>query len=203
MARFNLNKGDRFNLTKAAALDNARVELSWDHADLDTQAWLLNEDGLIVNDEAFVFYNSENREKPFSREEHGNKNNWRKTTRPMSADGAVLGSIDDLSGGVGEKINICLNKVDPKVAEIAITATVNPTNEAKVFGDAQNAKIVVINEDTDEALCEYALGNDYPTEDAVVVAKFRINEDGEWEFSAEGQAYEGGLPTLVEMFAEE
>ena len=41
--------------------------------DLDTQAWLLNLDGIIVNDEGFVFYNSVNRTEKFDRAKFGNK----------------------------------------------------------------------------------------------------------------------------------
>lgn len=64
MGKFNLKKldgGDRFALSKSLGLDNIRVELTWQKGDLDTQAWLLNLDGIIVNDEGFVFYNSVNR----------------------------------------------------------------------------------------------------------------------------------------------
>lgn len=61
MGRFNLTKlssGERFIIDKTLGLNNIRVELTWQNGDLDAQAWLLNADGLIVNDAAFVFYNS-------------------------------------------------------------------------------------------------------------------------------------------------
>ena len=46
------------------------------------QAWLLNADGLIVNDAAFVFYNSKNRTEPFDRTKFGNKANiWLQLVR--------------------------------------------------------------------------------------------------------------------------
>ena len=50
MGKFNLKKldgGDRFALSKSLGLDNIRVELTWGKGDLDTQAWLLNLDGII------------------------------------------------------------------------------------------------------------------------------------------------------------
>ncbi|MDE6235316.1 MAG: TerD family protein [Muribaculaceae bacterium] len=203
MGKFDLKKlgtGDRFSLNKSLGLSNIRVELSFSGEDLDVQAWLLNEDGLIVNDEGFVFYNSVNRTESFDKAKFGNKKNYLAQTRPMSADGSVLGAKDMQQGGL-EVINVNLDKVAPEVNEIAISATVY--EDGKTFGDVHEAKITVIDEDSDEALCEYQLSSDYINENACVAGRFILNDDGEWEFEAEGKAYEGGLGTLVEMFTEE
>lgn len=207
MGKFNLKKldgGDRFALSKSLGLNNIRVELTWEKGDLDTQAWLLNIDGIIVNDEGFVFYNSENRTEKFDRAKFGNKKNYLDSTRPMSADGAVLGAKDELEGGI-ETINICLSKIAPEVQEVAITATVYVPNDDNVetFGEVENARITVIDEDSQEALCFYELSKDYKSEDALVAARFIINNDGEWEFEAMGNGYIGGLQTLVDMYTEE
>lgn len=204
MGKFQLKKlesGDRFNLKKAyALLDNIRVELTWQNADLDTQAWLLNADGVIINDEGFVFYNSENRTEKFDRAKFGNKKNYLASTRPMSADGAVLGAKDETEGGI-ETINICLSKIAPEVEEVLISATVY--DEGQSFGQVENAKITVIDEESGDPLCYYELSKDYSSEDAVVAARFLINNDGEWEFEAVGNGYNGGLQTLVDMYTEE
>ncbi|MCM1139100.1 MAG: TerD family protein [Muribaculum sp.] len=207
MGKFNLKKldgGERFSLSKSFGLDNIRVELTWQKGDLDTQAWLLNNDGIIVNDEGFVFYNSENRTEKFDRAKFGNKKNYLESTRPMSADGAVLGAKDELEGGI-ETINICLSKIAPEVQEIVISATVYVPNEDKVetFGQVQNAKITIIDENSDEALCFFELSKDYQSEDALVAGRFIVSDDGEWEFEAAGNGYNGGLQTLVDMYAEE
>ena len=87
MARFILNKGERFVLKKSEGLTNLTIELGWivpkkfmgkdDAPDPDACTFLLGEDGIIMNDEDFVFYNSDNREEPFSREKFGNKKNCR------------------------------------------------------------------------------------------------------------------------------
>lgn len=206
MPKFNLKKldaGNKFTLSKDLGLDNLRVELTWEGGDLDAQAWLLNQDGFLVNDAGFVFYNSENRTEQFDRAKFGNKRNYLSQTRPMSADGAVLGAKDELRGGI-ETVNICLSKVDPKVQEVAISATVYVPNDDNVetFGQVDNAKITVIDEDSDEALCYFELSKDFSTEDAVVAARIIINDDGEWEFEADGKGYNGGLQTLVDMFDE-
>lgn len=207
MGKFNLKKldgGERFSLSKNSGLDNIRVELTWQKGDLDTQAWLLNSDGIIVNDEGFVFYNSENRTEKFDRVKFGNKKNYLDSTRPMSADGAVLGAKDELQGGI-ETINIYLSKIAPEVQEIAISATVYVPNEDNVetFGQVENAKITIIDEESGDALCFYEMSKDYQSEDALVAGRFVISEDGEWEFEAAGNGYNGGLQTLVDMYTEE
>lgn len=207
MGKFNLKKldgGERFSLSKSFGLDNIRAELTWQKGDLDTQAWLLNNDGIIVNDEGFVFYNSENRTEKFDRAKFGNKKNYLESTRPMSADGAVLGAKDELEGGI-ETINICLSKIAPNVQEIAISATVYVPNDDNVetFGQVENAKITIIDEETEEALCFFELSRDYQSEDALVAGRFIISEDGEWEFEAAGNGYSGGLQTLVDIYTEE
>lgn len=203
MGKFNLKKlggGEKFSLSKSFGLDNIRVELTWQGADLDTQAWLLNQDGVIVNDEGFVFYNSENRTEKFDRAKFGNKKNYLASTRPMSADGAVLGAKDEVEGGI-ETINVCLSKIAPEVQEIAISATCY--DEGMNFGDVENAKITIIDEESGDPLCYYELSEDYKSEDALVAGRFIVNEDGEWEFEAAGNGYNGGLQTLVDMFTEE
>lgn len=206
MGRFNLTKlssGERFIIDKTLGLNNIRVELTWQNGDLDAQAWLLNADGLIVNDAAFVFYNSKNRTEPFDRTKFGNKANYLASTRPMSADGAVLGPKDDFQGGI-ETINICLNKIAPEVQEVVITSSVYVPNDAnETFGQVKNAQITVIDEESGDPLCSYELSKDYQTEDACVVARFLINDEGEWTFEAMGNGYNGGLQTLVDMYTEE
>ncbi|WP_288510629.1 TerD family protein [Prevotellamassilia timonensis] len=199
MARFNLNKGDRFKLSKDAGLNNLQVHLSWDgDHDLDSSTFLLGEEGVINNDADFVFYNSENRQEPYDKAKHGAKRNYIATVRPMSADGSVLGSIDEVDGGGdGETIDICLDKVDAKIQEIVFVATVHGN---ETFGDVKDAAITLTNTDTGEELCRYALNEAFAAEDAAEIAKLFLNDEGEWEFEAVGVGHEGGLQTLIDLF---
>lgn len=65
MARFQIEKGERFSLSKSEGLEKVRVDLNWKSgADLDASAFLIGEDGLISDDADFVFYNSKNRANP-------------------------------------------------------------------------------------------------------------------------------------------
>lgn len=209
MGRFNLEKGERFKLEKSEGLSNIRVELGWKSgADLDASAFLINEDGVINDDADFVFYNSANREKPYSREEYGSKNAWKSKTKPMSADGSVMGSVDDLGDGdeeegedSSEEMTVDLSKVSPKVTEIVFCVTIyHGDKEGVTFGKVRNPYIAIINEDNDEELCHYDLKESFKDETAVVAGSL-VLEDDDWSFVAQGKGYEGGMQTLIDIYA--
>ena len=200
MGRFNLSKGERFKIAKSDGLSKIKVVLDWDSdADLDASTFLCGDEGVILNDAGFVFYNSENREKPFDRAVYGNKRRWMEETRPMSSDGAVLGSLDDRDGDSGEQIDVNLDKVDPNVCEIVFVVSIH--DEGKTFGDVKGAFISVINAENDEELCRYELAEAFTKETALSVAKLVVNEDGDWEFEAVGVGHVGGLETLIDIYA--
>lgn len=200
MGRFNLNKGERFKIAKSEGLSKIKVVLDWNSdADLDASTFLCGDEGVILDDAGFVFYNSENREQPFDRAVFGNKRKWMAETRPMSSDGAVLGSLDDRSGGSGEQIDVDLDKVDPKVCEIVFVVSIH--DEGKTFGDVKGAFISVVNAESDEELCRYELNEAFTEETALSVAKLVVNENGDWEFEAVGVGHVGGLETLIDIYA--
>ena len=200
MGRFNLSKGERFKIAKSDGLSKIKVVLDWDSdADLDASTFLCGDEGVILDDAGFVFYNSENREKPFDRAVYGNKRRWMAETRPMSSDGAVLGSLDDRDGDSGEQIDVDLDKVDPNVCEIVFVVSIH--DEGKTFGDVKGAFISVINAENDEELCRYELAEAFTKETALTVAKLVVNEDGDWEFEAVGVGHVGGLETLIDIYA--
>lgn len=200
MGRFNLSKGERFKIAKSDGLSKIKVVLDWDSdADLDASTFLCGDEGVILDDAGFVFYNSENREKPFDRAVYGNKRRWMAETRPMSSDGAVLGSLDDRDGDSGEQIDVDLDKVDPNVCEIVFVVSIH--DEGKTFGDVKGAFISIINAENDEELCRYELAEAFTKETALSVAKLVVNEDGDWEFEAVGVGHIGGLETLIDIYA--
>lgn len=200
MGRFNLSKGERFKIAKSEGLSKIKVVLNWNSdADLDASTFLCGDEGVILDDAGFVFYNSENREQPFDRAVFGNKRKWMAETRPMSSDGAVLGSLDDRNGGSGEQIDVDLDKVDPNVCEIVFVVSIH--DEGMTFGDVKDAFISVVNAVNDEELCRYELNEAFTEETALSVAKLVVNEDGDWEFEAVGVGHVGGLETLIDIYA--
>lgn len=200
MGRFNLSKGERFKIAKSEGLSKIKVVLDWNSdADLDASTFLCGDEGVILDDAGFVFYDSENREQPFDRAVFGNKRKWMAETRPMSSDGAVLGSLDDRNGGSGEQIDVDLDKVDPNVCEIVFVVSIH--DEGMTFGDVKDAFISVVNAVNDEELCRYELNEAFTEETALSVAKLVVNEDGDWEFEAVGVGHVGGLETLIDIYA--
>lgn len=227
MARFNLQKGERFTLDKGADLERLRVDLQWANGiDLDAEAFLLGNDECIIDDADFVFYNSETRTPlmkegqteadfianakiaPFDRATFGSKKNWKHATAPISIDESVIGSYDDLGNDdddaemAGETMRVNLAKVRPEVNEIVFAVTVAPAEieAGKSFKNVNKASVVITNLDNGEELCSYALNEKFSAETAVVVASLKLNDDGEWEFEAIGKGYDGGLQTLVDLY---
>lgn len=217
MARFQIEKGERFSLNKSEGLEKVQIDLNWKSgADLDASAFLIGEDGLIQDDADFVYYNSKNRAnpetgelEPFDRNIHGNKKHWQNSTVPVSADGSVLGSADDLGDGdeeegeeAGETMHVDLTKVGPKIQEIIFCVTIyHGDKDGVTFGAVREPSITISNEDTGEELCRYNLKEKFSTETAVEVAKLVCNEDGEWEFEAVGEGHDGGMQTLIDIYA--
>ena len=208
MGRFNLEKGQTFKLEKETGLSNIKVNLGWKSgADLDACAFLLGEDGVITDNADFVFYNSERREKPFIKDEFKNKRNWRALTRPMSADGSVLGSIDDLGDDdegedASEEMTVNLDKVGPNISEIIFCVTIyHGEDQGVTFGKVREPYISIENDETGEELCRYNLKESFSSETAVVAGSLIIDDEGEWQFKAEGQGYNGGMQALIDIYA--
>lgn len=215
MVRFQIDKGDRFALSKSEGLEKIQVDLNWKSgADLDASAFLVGDDGLIQDDADFVFYNSKNRAnpetgeaEPFNKAVHGNKKHWQAITVPVSADGSVLGSADDLGDDeegdeAGETMHVDLSKVGPKIQEIIFCVTIyHGDTDGVTFGSVREPSITISNEETGEELCRYNLKEKFSTETAVEAAKLVCNEDGEWEFVAVGEGHDGGMQTLIDIYA--
>lgn len=208
MGRFNLNKGDRFKLDKSAGLSKIQIDLGWKSgADLDASAFLLGADGVISEDADFVFYNSENRSAAFDRAKFGNKKKWKEATFPVSADGSVQGSIDDTGDNeegeeAGETMHVDLDKVNGKITEIVFVVTIyHGDEEGTTFGDVRSPFISIRNEQSGEELCRYPLNERFASETAVVAGSLVADEEGEWSFEAIGKGYEGGLSTLIDIYA--
>lgn len=208
MGRFDLNKGERFTFSKSEGLSQIQVDLTWKSgADLDASAFLLSEDGVITENADFVYYNSNFRSEPYNLAKFGSKKNWRNETVPMSSDGSVLGSADDAGDDedgndeAGETMHVDLDKIRPEIREIVFCVTIYDEDGKTSFKNVREPRVVITDENSGEELCNYNLKEKFSTETAVVVGALVLNSDGEWEFEAMGNGYDGGLQTLVDMYA--
>ena len=180
----NLEKGQRV----AVELPMFTIGLGWDtnqsstgvDFDLDASAFILGENGKILEDEYFVFYNN-----------------------LKSPDGAVEHTGDNLTGegeGDDESIKIDLSKIDPRASEITFVVTIHKADErGQNFDQVSDAYIRIVNAENGEELVRYDLGEDFSVETAIVIAElYRCS--GEWKFATIGSGFSGGLAALCENF---
>lgn len=185
----NLQKGQRIDLTKTnPGLTRVIVGLGWDinrydgghDFDLDASAFLTDGNGKVIKDEDFIFYN--NLVHPSGCVEHTGDN------RTGEGDG------DD------EQIKIDFSKVPSHVERIAITVTIHDADvRNQNFGQVSNAFVRVVNEDNNQGILRYDLGEDFSVETAVVICEL-YKHNGEWKFNAVGSGFSGGLAALCRNF---
>lgn len=187
----NLVKGQRVSLDNSIEL--ALVGLGWDtnkydggyDFDLDASAFLLGENGKLIKDEDFVFYNN-----------------------LEGRDGAVVHTGDNLTGegdGDDEVIYIDFTKIPNEIKKIAIVVTIHDAETRRQnFGQVSNAYIRIAKrsdefDDIGEPILKFDLEEEFSIETALVVAEI-YKKNGEWKFNAVAAGYQGGLETIVRSF---
>ena len=184
-----LSKGPKVSLTKGnPGLKHIVVGLGWDtnkydggfDFDLDSAAFLLDENGKVNADTDFIFYNN-----------------------LKHSSGAVEHLGDNLTGegdGDYEQVKVDLSLVPQNISKIAFTVTIHEALERRQnFGQVSNSYVRVIDEDTNQELLNYELGEDFSIETAIVVCEI-YRHNGEWKFNALGSGFEGGLEALCKNF---
>lgn len=94
-------------------------------------------------------------------------------------------------------------KGKPNIKEIIFCASLynGDNGDYKTFGNIGNLSITLSNEESDEKLCCYRVEENFSTETAIEVAKLFRNENNEWKFEAVGEGHNGGLQTLIDIYA--
>lgn len=93
-----------------------------------------------------------------------------------------------------------LSLVPQNISKIAFTVTIHEALERRQnFGQVSNSYVRVIDEDTNQELLNYELGEDFSIETAIVVCEI-YRHNGEWKFNALGSGFEGGLEALCKNF---
>ena len=187
-----LKKGQKVSLTKGnPGLNSLMVGLGWDvnqydtggAFDLDSAAFLLGDNGIVTNQNDFVFY--------------GN------LSHPS---GGAVHQGDNLTGegeGDDEQIRIDLSRIPANISRIVFTATIYEADERNQnFGQVNNAFIRIVDVDKNDELLRYDLGEDFSIETAAVFGELYRN-NGEWKFNAIGSGYQGGLAALCANYGVE
>lgn len=197
----NLVKGQRVEI----GLSKLIVEMGWKvnpnakpPYDLDASTFLLRSNGEIGVEEDFVFYGScRTIDTPDGK-------------RPISLDGSVLGSVDDLgddddnTGEGNEEIEVDLSKTSPLIEQIIFTASIywekGSPSEKYNFGQVRDAYILIKNAISGEEICRYDLDEDFSTEKGVEFGRL-YRRGGAWKFEAVGASYADGLEPICRKYA--
>lgn len=181
----NLQKGQKVDLTKGnPKLNNLLVGLGWDvnqydgsaDFDLDAAIFLLGQNGKVPSQDEFIFY--------------GNLIHKSESVQHMGDNLTGAGEGDD------EQIRVNLSSVPSNVEKIAFTVTIYESEERRQnFGQVSNAFIRIVNEENNQELLRYDLGEDFSIETAVVVGEL-YRHNAEWKFNAIGSGFQGGLAAL-------
>lgn len=179
-----LEKGQRVGI----GLRKAGIGLGWDpnegtgfDFDLDASAFLLGENGKLLSDSHFIFYNN-----------------------LTSPDGAVASSGDDTTGGNSsgddETLTVEFAKIDPKVSEIIVVVTIHDFEARKQnFGQVRNSFIRIYDAHSSEEICKYELDEDFSVETAIEFGRL-YRRGVEWKFEAVGKGYTGGLQVFLSKY---
>jgi len=179
----NLQKGQRENLNAP----KFTIGLGWDtnssdsggDFDLDASVFMLGENGKLVADDYFIFYNNK-----------------------TSGDGAVVHTGDNLTGdgdGDDEQVIVDLTKVNPSVKEICVVVTIHEAETRRQnFGQVRNSFIRIVDQQNQE-LVKYELDEDFSIETAVEFGRI-YNRNGQWKFEAVGAGMKGGLQDYLNKY---
>jgi tellurium resistance protein TerD len=183
-----LSKGGNVSLTKEApGLTAVSVGLGWDvrtttgaDFDLDASALMVGNNGKILSDSHFVFFNN-----------------------LTSPDGSVQHTGDNLTGegeGDDEVINVNLAAVPAEVDKIVVAVSIyDAETRGQSFGQVRNAFIRVVNQANSQEITRYDLSEDASTETAMIFGEL-YRYGSEWKFRAVGQGYSTGLRGIAQDF---
>lgn len=184
-----LQKGQKVSLTKEnPGLNRILVGIGWDvntyttggAFDLDSEAFLLGENGKVTKQEDFIFF--------------GNLKHHSGSVEHMGDNRTGEGEGDD------EQIKIDLSKVPVDITKIVFSVTIYEAEERRQnFGQVNHAFVRILDEEKNEELVRYDLGEDFSIETAAVFGEL-YKSNNEWKFNAIGSGYQGGLAALCSSY---
>jgi len=180
----NLQKGQR----EAINAQKFTIGLGWDtnqsatgsSFDLDASVFILGENGKLLSDSHFVFYNN-----------------------LKSPNDAVTHTGDNLTGdgdGDDEQIIVDLSKIESNAAEICVVVTIHDAESRKQnFGQVRNSFIRIVDANNNAEIVKYELDEDFSIETAVEFGRI-YKRNNEWKFEAVGSGMKGGLQDFLTKY---
>lgn len=180
----NLQKGQR----EAINAQKFIIGLGWDtnqsstgaSFDLDASVFVLGENGKLLSDSHFVFYNN-----------------------LKSPNEAVVHTGDNLTGdgdGDDEQVIVDLSKIEINATEICVVVTIHDADDRKQnFGQVRNSFIRIVDSGTNADIVKYELDEDFSIETAVEFGRI-YKRNNEWKFEAVGNGMKGGLQDFLNKY---
>ena len=180
----NLQKGQR----EAINAQKFIIGLGWDtnqsstgaSFDLDASVFVLGENGKLLSDSHFVFYNN-----------------------LKSPNEAVVHTGDNLTGdgdGDDEQVIVDLSKIESNAAEICVVVTIHDADDRKQnFGQVRNSFIRIVDSSTNSDIVKYELDEDVSIVPAVEFGRI-YKRNNEWKFEAVGNGMKGGLQDFLNKY---
>ena len=169
-----LQKGGNVSLSKEApGLTTITVGLGWDlrqtdgtDFDLDASIFMLGENGKVLSDDSFIFYNNK-----------------------KSACGNVEHLGDNRSGagdGDDEQVKVNLAGLADAVKKLVFCVTIHDAEARRQnFGQVSNAYIRLVNVADGKEIARYDLSEDASVETAMLFGEI-YRHNAEWKFKAIG-----------------
>lgn len=188
----NLSKGQKISLTKEApGLTKMTLGLKWgaqqydgqSDFDLDATVFMLDANERVASDDRIIGYMNPNKQ---------------------DKDGSVIYGGDNRTGGSGDEFDenmiIDLTKVPADVEKLALVCTIyEAKTRNQTFGMVSNSMLTAINNDTNQPIFTFDLGEDFSCETAIIAAEV-YRHNGEWKFNALSSGYAGGLADICKRY---
>lgn len=180
----NLQKGQRESINS----QKFTIGLGWDtnnsstgsSFDLDASVFILGENGKLLSDNHFVFYNN-----------------------LKAPNESVVHTGDNLTGdgdGDDEQILVDLSKIESNANEICVVVTIHDAEDRKQnFGQVRNSFIRIVDSNSNSELVKYELDEDFSIETAVEFGRI-YKRNNEWKFEAVGSGMKGGLQDFLNKY---
>ncbi|MGV4413187.1 TerD family protein [Chryseobacterium sp. T1] len=180
----NLQKGQRESINAP----KFTIGLGWDTNssstgqafDLDASVFILGENGKILSDQHFIFYNN-----------------------LKSPNEAVVHTGDNLTGdgdGDDEQVLVDLSKIDANASEIIVVVTIHDAEARNQnFGQVRNSFVRIVDTNSNVELLNYELDEDFSIETAVEFGRI-YRRNGDWKFEAVGTGMKGGLQDYLNKY---
>lgn len=174
-------KGQKTDITKTTpGLQQLIISLGWEapaSLELDTSAFLLQQNGKVKSDNDLIFY--------------GNPGN------------SFITYVENATGSDARQFKVNVGAIPQDIQKIAVTLTIyNSDKPTENFSQVNRTYLRCTHEATGAEIFRYDIDSQFSSETAIVVGEL-YRYQTEWKFAAVGAGYFGGLKELCGSYGVE